>query len=135
MKKISVEVVGYEYSVYGGEDGHYCGTDVVPNKVIDLLDIDSKYDAHVRVTISHNDRLSLIDTRDVPYWDHSTLYVKEPGTGNLGIAVDSLQYEVAKYLMGVKEVGDRFDEYCHITSDLNYKGMTLGEFKEILRNL
>lgn len=135
MKHINVEIVGYEYSVYGGEDGHYCGTAVKENEIVDILEIPSEYDNVVRVTISDSNRVCLIDSRDVPYWDHSTLYVREPNTGCLGIKVDNILYDVALYKMGGEKIGNRIDEFYNITCNLNYGGMLLGEFKEILRNL
>ena len=63
------------------------------------------------------------------------MHVVEPVTHNIGIKLPEGidQYEIAKAIMGVDTVGDKFDEYCKVTSNLEYFGISLNEFQTILQ--
>ena len=129
MKKyFNVEILGEEVSIYGGIDGHYCGTKVVGHKVIDIMELKGDYTVKVHMKSRWI---------DADYIDINDVHVVEPITHNIGIklpkGVD--QYEIAKAIMGVDTVGDRFDEYCKVTSNLEYYGISLAEFKTLLEGI
>lgn len=127
MKKyFNVEILGEEVSIYGGIDGHYCGTKVVGHKVIDIMELKGDYTVKVHMK-SHWINADYIDINDV--------HVVEPITHNIGIKLPEGidQYEIAKAIMGVDTVGDKFDEYRKVTSNLEYFGISLNEFQTILQ--
>lgn len=130
MKKFNVEILGREVSVYGGIDGHEVGTEIVGHKVIDIMDLQGDFTVMVHRSskwINH-DYISIeADNGDFP--------PVEPGTHNFGIKLpDTIDmYEIAKAIMGVDKIGDHFEEYCKITSHLEYFGISLKEFQALLK--
>lgn len=127
MKKyFNVEILGKEVSVYGGIDGHYCGTAVIGHKIIDIMELEGDY----MVTIHMKSRWI-----DRDYITINDMHVVEPTTHNIGIKLPEGidQYDIAKAIMEVDTVGDKFDEYCKVTSNLEYNGISLKEFQTILQ--
>lgn len=131
MKKyFNVEILGKEVSVYGGIDGHYCGTEIIGHKIMDIMDLHGNYTITVHFSskwINH-DYIS-IDAND------GSFPPVEVGTHNFGIKLpESIDmYQIAKVIMGVDTVGDRFEEFCKVTSNLEYYGMSLEEFQTLLK--
>ena len=129
MKKyFDVEVLGREVSIYGGVDGHYCGTKVVGGWVGDIVELD----------VPDSDVVSfcqLSSGKLVISFVHCNKLVVEPKTRLHGIRVPFAMYDVVTSVMGVTKVGDNFEKYFQTHIDIERNGMTFGEFKELVKKI
>ena len=144
MKQILVEREGYEYSLYGGDDGHYCGTNTTDNAIMDVTELPEKLDNVLIVKFGNfrdgSEYITISETRDYLYWAPEFYEVIcEPKTHNSGIRtnVNLLRKiylkEVAAEKMTLEML--RSEEYFTFIRKYKYEGVTLGEFKKILKSL
>ena len=127
MKSFNVEILGREVAIYGGPDGHEVGTKVIGHRICDIMELDGNFTLKIRS--SNSSRRSKV----VVCGDE---FVVEPVTGNLAITVGFDVCDVIRCITGVNSIHDvPFDEYCRMVGDLDFKGVSLVEFKEILKKL
>jgi hypothetical protein len=130
----NVEILGYEKSLYGGEDGHYCGTTVTPNKVCDFMELSEEYSD---MTVEVCDKYVLItETRPYLYWNPGSYRViQEPRTENRGIRLSKEIFDkiVFSHLGWTEYLTGHHEEYWKALSDIRYKKMTVKDLQEILK--
>lgn len=140
MKTFNVEILGYEYSIYGGADGHYCGTNVTPNRVVDFLELPKEY-ADMEVSFYENWKdlsisVSFYETQEYHYWaPQSYRCLRNPKTHENGWVIskeiiDKLICKKLEWTEGYRK--GHFDEYYEAKKGFLHSRITLKEFQDLL---
>lgn len=134
MKTFDVEIVGCENSVYGGADGHYCGTTVTPSEIMDFTELSEEYsDMAVEV---YDEKVIITEIRPYLYWNPGSYRViQEPRTGNRGIRLSKEIFDkiIFSHLGWTEYLTGHHEEYWKALSDIRYKKMTVKDLQEILK--
>lgn len=129
MKKyFDVEVLGKEVSIYGGVDGHYCGTKVVGHVVCDIMELGLPDSTVVTVCQLHSGTPAIC-------FCHTDEVVVEPKTHYAGIRLPFSMYDLVTAIMNVTSVGDNFERYYQTLTDIERNGITFGEFKKLVKKI
>lgn len=140
MKTFNVEILGYEYSIYGGADGHYCGTNVTPNRVVDFLELSEEY-ADMQVYFHEDWRdlsvsFSFHEIHEYHYWaPQSYRALRNPITNENGWMLnkelfDKLICKKLGWTEGYRK--GHFEEYYECRKDFLRSRITLKELQDLL---
>jgi hypothetical protein len=135
----NVEILGYERSLYGGEDGHYCGTTVTPNEVVDFMELSEEYsDMLVRFYASYTGTVyvQIIETRPYLYWSpQSYRCLVNPSThdGSFRFSDKFFESLILKKLGWDKYEKGRFAEYSEARRSLLDNRITVKDLQEMLK--
>ena len=135
-----VEILGYERSLYGGEDGHYCGTTVTPNEVVDFMELSEEYsDMLIEFYENYTGAawIEIIETRPYMHWSpQSYREIVEPTTHNLSIRLKDGFFEtiILKKLGWDEYIKGRFTEYWETRKSLlDHCRITVKDLQELLK--
>jgi hypothetical protein len=136
----NVEILGYEKDVYGGVDGHYCGTTVTPSEVMDFMELSEEYsDMLIEFYANYTGAayVEIIETRPYMHWaPQSYRCIVEPTTHNLSIRLkdDFFETIILKKLGWDEYIKGRFTEYWEARrSLLDHCRITVKDLQELLK--
>lgn len=140
MKTFNVEILGYERSVYGGADGHYCGTTVTPSEVMDFMELPEEYsDMLIEFYANYTGAayVEIIETRPYMHWaPQNYRCIVEPSTHNFAIRLKDNLFEtiILKKLGWDEYIKGRFTEYLKARSELlDHCRITVKDLQEMLK--
>lgn len=138
MKTFNVEILGYERSLYGGEDGHYCGTTCTSNEVCDFMELSEEYSDMLIKFYARYGRVyvQIIETRPYLYWaPQNYRCIISPSTydGSFQFSDKFFESLILKKLGWDSYKEGRFAEYSEARRDLLDNKMTVKDLQEMLK--
>lgn len=139
MRTFNVEILGYERSLYGGEDGHYCGTTVTPSEICDFMELSEDYsDMSIKFYESRTGviHMQIIEVRPYLYWSpQSYRCVVNPIThdGSFQFSDKFFESLILKKLGWNEYIKGRFTEFLEARRDLLDNRITVKDLQEMLK--